>query len=322
MRPDFSIEVGGTDYTAQIRERLSELVITDKAGFESDSVSIVLDDRQPHIAQPARGALVGVSIGYAGALVFKGRYVHDGTQFTGWPQKMTISALAVNVRGAFNTHRLRTFYDLSLGDLVRRIAGEQGYQTAVDSYYDGVSLAWVEQADETDAVFLHRLAKDYGATFKATGQTVVFCRRGPEKDESLRSAFGSFEIRPGEHVRDFSVLAEDESPFSQVVAQYHDNNSGLTESVFVGTGDKVKRLRRVFGSESEAQAAADAEFKNGQRAAVTGSMTLIGRPDLAAEGELVLSGFRDGVNGVYTLTSVVHRLGADYTTEIEFEMAV
>ena len=67
-------------------------------------------------------------------------------------------------------------------------------------------------------------------------------------------------------------------------------------------------------------AAARSDLERRARRQATLSVTLPGRTDVVAEGQLVLAGFRDGVNGTWTVTRAEHSLdGSGYVTSVEAE---
>ncbi|MDF1583908.1 MAG: hypothetical protein P1P78_11420 [Methyloprofundus sp.] len=63
MTPAYKILANQNDITAAIRDRLISLNITDEAGMQSDSITIVLDDRDNIIELPNKGAQLDVFIG-------------------------------------------------------------------------------------------------------------------------------------------------------------------------------------------------------------------------------------------------------------------
>lgn len=315
---NFSLTVNDEDYTKAIENRLISLTHTDKAGGESDSLEIILDDRAPQLESPKRGLLLTLAIDG----IAKGSYVHDATNFSGFPQKLGISAMAINVRGNFAADRSRVFADMSIAQIVNQIGAEQQYQVAVDAHFNEIKLKWIAQENESDLKFLHRLAKQYDALFKATGQTLVFAKKGTQKAANLRQAFGQFRLSPGDHIKSYHLVEEDQSPFDSVHANWHDQDTGKAVRVEIGTGNKIKRLPDTYGTESEARAAAESIYNQSKRMAKTGRISLVGRGDLVAEAELTLEGWREPVNGVYTITSVVNAVRGSHVTDIEFELSI
>ncbi len=66
--------------------------------------------------------------------------------------------------------------------------------------------------------------------------------------------------------------------------------------------------------------AAKSKLEAFQRGKQSLSVSLPGRPELRAECRLSLSGFRDGVNGLWSVTRAVHKLGSGgYVTSVEGE---
>jgi phage protein D len=207
------------------------------------------------------------------------------------------------------------------------IGVEQKYEVAIDPYFDTVELEWLGQKDESDMKLLKRLARENDAVFKAMGQRIVFIRKGKDMAETFRKAFGSFQIANDDNLLSYRFTLEDESPYDGVKAKWRDEGAAETKHLQVGPDDaqKLKRLRGLFSNEAEAKAAAEAEYKRLKRLAVTGSISLVGRPDLLAEAELTLTGWRDEVcNGVYTITSVVTTVSKTrgFTTDLDFELLI
>ena len=56
--PDFRLTVNAKDVTANLRDRLLSLTLTDNRGFEADQLDIELDDADGQLALPVRGAVV------------------------------------------------------------------------------------------------------------------------------------------------------------------------------------------------------------------------------------------------------------------------
>ena len=65
MKPVFKVLANGQDITALLADRLESLQVVDKAGLDSDELTITLDDRDGAVGLPARGAVLEVSLGYA-----------------------------------------------------------------------------------------------------------------------------------------------------------------------------------------------------------------------------------------------------------------
>jgi phage protein D len=105
-----------------------------------------------------------------------------------------------------------------------------------------------------------------------------------------------------------------------VVAYWHAVKEAKRNEVKVGTGEPVSRLKMYYPTQEMALAAARSELDRRERRKVTVSVTLPGRTDLVAEGRLILKGFRDGVNGEWSIKRAEHTLGdGGYVTTVEAE---
>jgi len=92
--------------------------------------------------------------------------------------------------------------------------------------------------------------------------------------------------------------------------------------VRVGDGEPAKILRGTYPDEATARAAARAHLAALDKNAATCSLTLPGNPKISAGTPLVLTGFRDGIDGKWTATRVTHTLDArGYVTRLESEPA-
>src|SRR5690554_3922674 len=111
MKPDFRILADRQDITARIRDRLLSLRITDEAGIQSDTVEILLDDRDGRIEWPAHGVELEVFLGDGrSGLSRMGLYVVDEVEHSGPPSSLTIRGKAADMRAAIKAPRTRSWH--------------------------------------------------------------------------------------------------------------------------------------------------------------------------------------------------------------------
>ncbi len=319
MTPAFEIEVGGKSYTQKIKARLVELTVVDLAGASSDSLEITLDDRD-NLQRPAHGAILTCHIGYKGKpLIDKGQYSHYMTEFEGSSRRMVIRATAVDfIRDkGLKSERSRSFDDKTLGDIVTSVAEEHGYKAVVDDFVKDIPIPHLDQVNESDLNLLRRLARQYGATFKASAGLLVFFQRGDK-----REALGIVTLRPSD-VSTWNVSREDRSRYTVVAAKWHDLDAAQTKTAMVGEeGGSIRTLPHPFADETAAMHAAQAELNRLAKATATVRLTLPGNPLLRAEGGLTLDGFRDGIDDDYTITRVEHSISKKgYKCKVQAELA-
>lgn len=110
MTPAFKVLAAGVNITPQIKDRLLGLVVSDQAGFKSDTVEITLDDRDNAIELPLPGAPLAVFMGYEETfLVPMGIYTADEVVAKGPPDTVTIRGKAANLGGSIKEQKTRAW---------------------------------------------------------------------------------------------------------------------------------------------------------------------------------------------------------------------
>lgn len=327
FRPAFRVVVDGTDITSIFVDRLVSLVVTDEAGVQSDAVEITLSDTGlfGHLEIPRKGAEVEVWLGYMFQAKYMGLYIADEVEVSGPPDQMRIRATA-SIHGettsgklALTTQRLRSWPDgTTIGTLVETVAGEHGLKAVVSKSLASVALPHLDQVDESDISLLTRVSQSYDAIAKPAGRYLAMVKRGDSlsaSGEPLPVVYVS-----GSGVTSWSMREELRAGSGRVVATYRDVGAGSDREVEAGEGEPVKRLRNRFSTKAEAQSAADSEKARSERAGRQLSLGLVGDPDLIAEGRIVVSGLRSGVDGDWLVRRVVHSVDTSgYRTQVEGE---
>lgn len=319
MKPAYSIVVDGKDYTDKIADRLISLTVTDIEELRSDYMEILLDDRAPHIAAPDPGAVIKISLGYAGQpLIEKGAYTHTDTDFEGWPLGMVIRAESASLSRAFRARRTRAFDNISLADLLNTIAKDHGYSAKISPDLAAIHIDHLDQVEESDLSLLARAVRDRGGIFKSTGAALVAVKAG-EGRNTMKNLLPAVTVRP-EGLSRFRLSYHETTRVGAVVAKWQDFAAARLERVQAGTGTPLMELPAIYPNATDAYAAASAELQKRARSSANGSLTLPGDPNLMAEGRLILEGFRDKVDGEYIITQVKHAISArGYTCDVEFE---
>lgn len=326
MTPAFRVEADGIDITGRLSDRLLSLALVDEAGWQSDTVTIRLDDRTEGratggaIALPRKGAKLRVWLGM-GRPVFMGMFTVDEITVEGPPATLTIAAKAADMRDSLKAPVTRSWHGVTVGDLVAAIAGKHQLTARVAPELAARILDHIDQTEESDLHLLTRLARDFGAVAKPAGGHLVFAPRGQAKSASGK-ALGAVALTPAD-VTHWSAMLADRGRYGAVVATWHDAGGAQLREVKVEIGaGPTRRLRDPFASEALARTAAEAEISKINRGKGELSVTAVGTPALAAEAPLTLSGFRAGVDGTWTVTKATHRLDgrSGYVTEVEAEM--
>ena len=323
MTPAWTLTADGADIRARLAEYLVSLRVTDRAGMESDDLDLVVADPRAEIAIPRLGAVLAVGLGYAHSGVIPlGEYVVDTVELSGPPRQMSIRAHAADLRGGLMARKTRGWEDTSVGDIVGTIAAEHGLTPAVGADLTRIEVAREDQTNESDPSFLTRLGQLYDAIASIKMGRLILARRGQGAAVS-GAPIDAAALTPADLITWRLSLSEAER-YTAVEARYYDRDSAAEEWVRAGSGDgdSVLRLRPTFPDRARAQAAADARLASLARGTTSASLTLPGRPALAAETPITLSGIAPELDGRWVITQAAHTLdGGGLRTEVQAERA-
>lgn len=302
------VDIDGAPVSGLFFERLVSLDITDREGIRSDSLKLVFNDAAPHVATPRRGAIANVTILSSTGGGFVGSYVIDSVDHTCLPYTISVGGHSADLRSEMKTSKSRHWDDASVKDIVTEIAGEYSLQPKIADAVSAHVYPWIGQQDESDLHFLQRLAKRHGALFTIKSGALLWLERGAGKTAD-GTAVPAAVILPTSIVNGSCRVSEsDVDRFGKVKAFYQDRSGAKRQDVIVdgdpeAEGEHV--IREPFGSEEEAQAAAEAFAREMLRGLVKTSCAIIGRPALMAGQPFKYSGVRPGIDGRVFIAEMV-----------------
>ncbi|WP_260083115.1 phage late control D family protein [Phaeobacter inhibens] len=318
MKVAYQIIADGEDVTGNFADRLIGLTVIDEAGSKSDRAEITVDDRDYAIALPEDGVVLQISLGFTGDLVEIGRFVVDESSGGIAPDTMTIGAKAADMLSGIRARKSRSWRNVSLADIVTKIAGEHGLKPVISESLKAHRYAYLAQTTESDLNFLTRLAKDLDAVAKPAGGALVVAKRGENKAAD-GSALPVFEVNRAQMSSCVWQL-KGRGKYGCVIVEWTDLGSAEIRTCKAGDKDPKLKLRHRYPNEAEAQRAADAALSRAARASGSVNVQLGGFwGDLMAEAKVNLTGIRPELEGEWLITSVTHRLGTTLTTSFKAE---
>ena len=333
IAPVFMLKLDREDITQDFSDRLISLTMTDNRGFEADQLDIELDDTNGQIALPPRGTALTLWLGWQGsALLSKGSFTVDEIEHRGTPDTLTIRARSADFRGTMNSRREQSWHDTTLGAIVETIAARNKLMVSVADTLKAVSVPHIDQTQESDAVFLSRLADRNGASVSVKAGTLLFLKAGSGKTASGKP-IPQMTIERGDGDRHHFSIADrkaytgvtakwlhtkDPKPQKQKVklkrkpkehhlrAQQHPkatktstqakakkDQEALEGQYMVGEADNVLELTTIYATKAQAMRAAQAKWGKLQRGVAAFSISLaIGRADLFPETPIAVKGFK------------------------------
>ena len=316
QQADFKVIANSEDITAKIRDRLLRLAVHDASGLQSDTVSLTLDNRDGAIAFPATGAALEVWLGYKNtALEYKGLYEVDELEDSLDTDELTIHGKAARMKGSLKAPKDASYDDISLGDLVGKIADTHGYEAAISDTLAAVMFPHIDQKGESDLNLLSRLAREHNAIAKPVNDKLVILEKSQAKSVSGKDL-------PTITLSDRSnstgrVSIHERTDYQAVTAYWFDEANQQRVPVTAGSGEPVYVMRDNFTDEDKATAAAAGKLEDLRRGKASLSLTRPLTPTIMPEGVLTLANHKPSVNGDWTVEEVDHVIesgGVSYTS--------
>lgn len=333
IAPAFMLKQDNEDITQDFSDRLISLTMTDNRGFEADQLDIELDDTDGQIAMPPRGATLTLWLGWQGsALIKKGTFTIDEIEHHGAPDTLTIRGRSADFRGSLNSRREQSWHDTTLGVIVETIAARNKLEASVADTLKAIPVPHIDQSQESDAVFLSRLADRNGAAVSVKAGNLLFLKAGSGKTVSGR-AIPQMTLERGDGDRHQFAIADreaytgvtakwlhtrDPKPQKQKVklkrkpkekhlralqhpkatkapakAKAKKEQEAREGEYMVGESDNVLELTTIYATKAQAMRAAQAKWDKLQRGVAEFSISLaIGRADLFPETPIAVKGFK------------------------------
>ncbi len=326
MTPQYQLIVSGTDITADVSGRAGVIEWSDTVDEGSDALQITLQDSDNLLAVPKAGAKVELAAGYDGQLTRVGSYTVESTEISGPPDRLSVSCTSAPVAqaGSIAGRKSKSWEDTTLGDIAQSIAGNLSSTLAIAPELASITITNAQQVDQSDTDFLLRLVRRYGGYLKFADGRLVIASEGSGTGTGGASLTVALMLSD---VTSWKVSAGGKAQaLKKVKVKYHSFETGDTgeveaeikqsasakgfseDAAWLATTESAFVAPTTAASEDEAKAQAKTAASRIGRSTRKFDLTLPGRLDIVAGGKVLLSGFRDGVNGEWLVKEVKHRL--------------
>ncbi|KAB8307267.1 late control protein D [Erwinia endophytica] len=300
--PAFSIVAEGKDITAILQKYMSEITLTDFGGATQKSDELKISVTSPTLKLPSKGARLRLGMGFGGNLQDKGWFVVCGVSSSGPPRKVEIYATAAPMNaskqsGNVQSHKTRSWDSLTLGDIVKTVAADNGLIPRVAEKLAAIKIDHIDQTAESDANLMSRLARTYNAVSKPAGGYWLFLEQGTATTASGKQT-GSITITPDQlsswSYSDGSHGNTSGDKSNKIGVNYFDEADGKTKSVSIehdgpaiyNPYTQFNKSTAEWGAKSRKSNAA----RNGKRMTLTGPCLPEHIP-MTAECRVITSGF-------------------------------
>lgn len=315
--PNFYISVDNNDITEKIRKGLINISLTDYGGSnkQTDELKVAIVSEALQI--PARGVKVSIGLGFGNNIVNKGVFVVDGASSGGEPRVVEFTAKAAPMNSAkgaatVQSKKTRSWSGHTIGDIVSKVASDNGLTARVSSRLAGKVVEHVDQVGESDMNLISRLATRFDAVSKISAGYWVFLPRGSGESVS------------GKPLQEFVLTREGTSSWSYsrngrsgesggrsnptYLVKYHSTQSGEIKELLLGSGGEPVIEWPVTEPSLDAAKEAIVGLKGGsQKKEASMNVTRPASPELVsltAECRITTSGFGSVEDRNWTINSL------------------
>lgn len=298
----------GTDLATKIDPRFLDLTLSEKRGGEADELSLTLQNHDGRLAAPDTGRILTLALGWrsgsnATGLVGKGRFKVDEVEEGGPPDTIQIRARSADLAGNYRKRRTQTWRDTTVGAVLEAIATRNSITAKVHPDLAGLAIEALEQHGKSDMAFVKDLGSRFDALATWKDRALIFMPVGSATTASGKAIPPITLTRRDGWTWRFSRADREEHDGAE--AEWHDKDEGKRRKVKTG-GTNRKKLKRVYGSQAEADQAAKAETSKRKRGGFKFEYELaIADMALQPNGRVTLSGWNSRIDGIEWLVESV-----------------
>ncbi len=335
-RVELSVTIGGHDVSGSVAPDLLGFDLTDHAQGKADDLRLILRDTDGRWSgpwRPAKGLAIAASIRCVNWLrdgrdlgASFGAFAVDEVEFGGPPDVVEIKAVSASTATSLRQEaRTRAWEAASL----RLVAQDIARRHKLKLFYDGEDHRFgrVDQREESDLAFLHRLCGERGVNLKVhDGKLVLF----GAQEYDAKSAVHTITRSGGAGIpaTKWTFKSVGSGTFKACEVAWLDPETRENRTyTFAPSGtppsEQILRINRRIESLAEAETLAKAELRKRNKGEYEARLTCMGHPGLAAGIVVEVAGFR-AFSGRYVVEEAQHRVDASggYTTAIKARTAL
>ena len=285
----------GDDLVPGWGEALMSVRYTDVDGGDSDELEITYAVSPPFQDSPAEGTQYRLIYGWdSSALRDAGFFTYQSDTLGGDPESgytLTITARASDFVDADKTVDSEHFDDMTVGDIIRKVAKDAGREVIVDPSIANIKVDYRLRHQQSSLAFAKELAEEFGGTLKpVNGKWLV-----PKRNAGTAASGKTMPtiVIPFRENQSFSITSEAKGKYKGIGAGFFDPLKGvqeLFEGTSIGTAARYLNLHPAR-SKDEAEYAGKAQGAEQARSSFTGSFEADGDVSAMAGAPARLTGF-------------------------------
>jgi phage protein D len=309
--PDLQITANGKDVTDSLKQYLIGIEYTDDIDNEADGFTIKFQGE--NFTPPSFKDILKVWLGYRENLWYIGSFSVLKSRLEYETMEVEVTATPVDFGSDAKEKRTTSYDNVTLDQVLQKIGARHGL--SVKNSFPKHSYSHKSQTNESDLVFMRRLARELGATFAIKNNTILFRpKKGSENEKELPSI-----VIDSKNTKSLWFETLDKTVYKSATASWHSTKENKTKSVTVGSGKPVLQVRGSFKSESDARTKAKAKLEASNRGTIRGGFEYEGS-NIIAGAKIDLTNLPAGWPSSFSIKQVRHSWGdGGYTVSIEFE---
>lgn len=316
-RASVSMSYDHVDITEDIREYMKSFSYTDIASGESDSVSVMVQDKEKKWMgnwSPEKGDHVSATVKFTdwesegdNWEMYCGELEIDDVSMAGPPAGCTIGAVSIPRSVAFNEEEhTKNWEDVTVQEVAREMADRAGISLFYEA--DDIFIHALEQDKQTDCKFLYSVCEKYGLAMKVFAEKIIIF------DEVRYEQAPPVDTLNFEDFKQYNYKSTLEGTYTGAKISYTDPCNGEDHIVMVGGGSRIKEINEEADSAADAQRKAVAALNNANKKDTTFSGTIMARRKIIASNCVRIEGFGKP-DGIYYIDKVVTKIGGNGATQ-------
>lgn len=331
MRSFLNITYNEVDATDIIADDCESFSWVDRASGESDTLTLSLSNigrKWMNGFFPSDQDVIKAwirleewPVDYKEGRIYCGAFMVDSLKYSGWPEKLDLSAISVPIGTDFNVkEKSKSWESTTVMTILSDIAAAAGIELVFDAQDHGVDS--MSQSGKTDSSFAKDLCREYDLAIKLYNNKLVVYDQAVYEKASPAYTITREELGTEGTYRIDKTITK---TYNSVKIQYTDKNGKTLcyEYVIPGTdGKRQKFISAKAESLQDAEIKAKAALRESLRSSRTLTITKTGSAKYVAAQVFCLSGFGK-LDGNYFIDSVTHnRTAGKYTCVISAHLTV
>ena len=298
----------GVTISDDLNAHLSCIEYIDTIDNEVDGLTVTFSKM---FLPPQAGDKLLVSIGFGLDLTYIGEFYVTGWNegFMDGTMKLKLTPIAYSKK--LKEKRTGSYDKVTLEQILKEVAGRHDLKVKND--LKKVSYVHKAQTNESDLVFMHRLARENNATFSIKNGTIIFKPKSLSADKAL---LPTVLLSMGDLV-DGDIDYQDKTEYLSAEAKFQKTKKNKIVTVKVGKGEPKLVLEGNFKNEADAKAKLVAALERENAGRVRGWCSVTTQEVIAGAMLTLDLGYK--VESDLQITEVRHRIDeSGYVKDVTF----